>query len=343
MIGKRATLLGLAVGGCLSAGTVLAQTCGYTGTVKFAGSDWASATFHTAVARTILEKGYGCKTESIPGSTQPLLNALARGDVHILMELWKANNEEIWGKMERTGRAVETKGVSIQGAIQGWWVPRYLVEGDSKRGIKAAAPGLKSVTDLPRYKHLFRDPVEPSKGRFYNCKLGWICERMNTKKLQAYKLTPYYTNFQSGSGAGLAAAIASAYRRGRPIFFYYWGPTWVLGKYDLVMLEEPPYNKTKWDALEQAKSGKGMAATAYPKIRVTIAANKRFADAAPSIISFLNRYLMTDAMVNKALVFMRENKDRTGRKTAMDFLKRNPGVWTRWVPAAVAARVKGAL
>ena len=311
--------------------------------IKFAGNDWASNSFHVAVASHILTKGYGCKVTSVPGTTQPLLNAVAKGDVDINMELWKDNNVEIWDKMEKSGRAVETKGVSIQGAIQAWWVPRYLVEGDAKRGIKAQAPGLRAVSDLPKYKALFKDPEQPSKGRFYNCKLGWNCEKVNSRKLEAYGLLDHYTNFRPGSGAALDAAIASAYKRGRPIVFYYWGPTWVLGKYDLVRLKEPAYDKAAWEVLDKAKSGAGLKACAYPDIRVTIAVNKAFADAAPALIGFLDKYRMQDDLVNKALVYMRETKDKTGAKAAREFLRKHPALWQAWVPAEVAAKVKASL
>jgi glycine betaine/proline transport system substrate-binding protein len=323
--------------------SLAAGRCEVERPIRFAGNDWASNSFHVAVASHILMKGYGCKVASVPGTTQPLLNALAKGDIDVNMELWKDNNVEIWEKMEQSGRVLETKGVSIQGAVQAWWVPRYLVEGDVKRGIEAQAPALRAVADLPQYKALFTDPEEPSKGRFYNCKLGWNCERVNTRKLEAYGLLEHFTNFRPGSGAALDAAIDSAYKRGRPILFFYWGPTWVLGKYDLVRLEEPAYDKAIWETLDKAESGAGLNATAYPAVRVSIAVNKAFAEAAPSIIRFFDRYRMQDGVVNEALVFMREKKDRTGAKAARRFLREHAALWKHWVPAEIAVKVKASL
>ncbi|WP_205508360.1 glycine betaine ABC transporter substrate-binding protein, partial [Stenotrophomonas indicatrix] len=76
-----------------------------------------------------------------------------------------------------------------------------------QRGIEAKAPELRSVADLPRYKALFRDPEEPAKGRFYNCPTGWTCEIVNSQKLKAYRLQDSYTNFRTGTGPALDAAI----------------------------------------------------------------------------------------------------------------------------------------
>ena len=78
---------------------------------------------------------------------------------------------------------------------------------------------------------------------------GWGAEVINSKKLKAYGLEGEFTNFRPGTGAALSAAIASAYKRKKPVLYYYWGPTWVLGKYDGVMLEEPKYDEKVWDDL----------------------------------------------------------------------------------------------
>lgn len=78
-----------------------------------------------------------------------------------------------------------------------------------------------------------------------------MCEITNTKKLHAYGLADDFVNFRPGSGSAIAAAVESSLRRKRPIVFYYWGPSWLLGKYqdELVMLEEPAYDPVIWERL----------------------------------------------------------------------------------------------
>ena len=44
-------------------------------------------------------------------------------------------------------------------------------------------------------------------------------------------------NFVHGSGETLAASIASAYENKEPWFGFYWGPTSVLGKYPMTLVE----------------------------------------------------------------------------------------------------------
>jgi len=311
-----------------------ALACDVDRPVVFAGMDWQSNAFHTAVAQKVLEAGYNCKTDVLPGTTIPLLQGVAQGDIDVVMEVWKDNVTEVWNRGLRRGQVVEL-GTNFPDAVQGWYVPRYLVEGSD-----ALAPGLKAVSDLPVYKALFVDPEEPQKGRFYNCIAGWNCEVINSAKLKAYGLDDYFTNFRPGTGAALAAAIASAFIREKPIVTYYWGPTWVLGKYDMVMLDEPLYETEVFTAL--ATSDDPVRATAYPVVEVVIGANRRFAEQAPTIIAFLKRYETDAALVSGALAYMEETAG-TAEDAADHFLSTRFDLWSSWVDEPTASRIRESL
>jgi glycine betaine/proline transport system substrate-binding protein len=316
-----------------------ATACEVDHPVVFAGLDWDSNAFHTAVAQRIVRDGFGCRVDLVPGSTIPLHNGMARGDIHVMMEVWKSNTPPSWTRGVAAGTLVEL-GVNFPDATQGWFVPRYLVEGP-----KAAAPGLRSVADLPRHKALFRDPEEPGKGRFLNCIAGWQCELTNTKKLHAYGLTKDFTNFRPGTGAALDAAILSALKRRRPVLFYYWGPTWLLGQIgpDVVMLEEPPHDARRWEALMALKDPTAATdATAYPVVEVVVGANRAFAGRAPAIAEFLGRYRTSAALVSEALAYMQRTRGGVDA-AARHFLRTRPEVWKAWLPPEAAARVQAAL
>lgn len=88
-----AMVAGLVVATAAHTGPAFAEEpeCDLDRPMVFAGLDWDSAQFHNEVARYILEEGYGCRTDAIPGSTMSMLAAMARGDVDVTMEIWKAN------------------------------------------------------------------------------------------------------------------------------------------------------------------------------------------------------------------------------------------------------------
>lgn len=309
--------------------------------VVFAGLDWDSNSFNNGIAAFILENGYGCDTESIPGSTIPLLNGMIRGDIDITMEMWIPNVKDAWDAAEADGTVREV-GTSYPDATQAWYVPKYLVEGDD-----APAAGLTSVSELPDYAGVFEDPEEPGKGRFYNCILGWGCEVINTKKLRAYGLTESYTNFRPGTGGALASAIEAAILREEPILFYYWGPTWVLGKVgdQVTPLEEPAYDETAWTALDSMAVEDVTAdteATAYPTISVSIAVNSEFGDAAPTITEFLGKYALDAQTISTGLAYM-QDESASADEAAEWWMQNNVETWTGWLPAEVAEKVKAAL
>jgi glycine betaine/proline transport system substrate-binding protein len=329
----------LALAGTLVSPSAHAQRCEFDRRIVFAGLDWDSNAFHTAVAQRILRDGYGCQVDAIPGSTIPLINGMARGDIHLIMEVWKSNQPPSWTEGVASGKLVEVA-VNFPDATQGWYVPRYLVE-----GANAPAKGLKSVADLPKFKALFADPEEPAKGRFLNCPAGWQCEVFNSKKLAAYGLNGSFVNFRPGTGAALDAAITSAVKRKRPVLFYYWGPTWLMGQLgaQLVLLHEPAYDPSTWQALSDAKAPADVkAATAYPTVQVVIGARKDFLDQAPAIHQFLRNYRTSAQLVSEALAYMQQSKG-SADDAARHLLQTHEDRWRAWVPADVAARVKARL
>ncbi|MEM0909139.1 MAG: ABC transporter substrate-binding protein [Pseudomonadota bacterium] len=327
------TLMGALVAASFAAPAAQAA-CPIDDTIMFGGLDYGSAAFHTAVARSILEEGYGCETDVIPGTTLVLNQGLARGDVDLLMEVWTGNPAQTFLDAEAEGK-VTRLGTTFPDAVEGWFVPRYLVDGDD-----AAAKGLTSVSQLSEFKELFRDPEDPDKGRFYNCVVGWQCEVVNSKKLIAYGLEDDYSNIRPGAGAALEAAVESAYLRGKPVLFYHWAPTWLIGKYDFVMLDEPTYDKATWD--EMMASDAPGAATAYPKTAVIIGANTEFTGQSDVLTTFLNNYGMTSADTSQALAYMRE-ADATPEAAAQEFLRERKDVWGAWVPSDIADKVSSSL
>tara|TARA_R110002020_G_scaffold15140_32_gene53400 strand:+ start:144 stop:1163 length:1020 start_codon:yes stop_codon:yes gene_type:complete len=324
------------VAGTLTAAPALAadDSCDVDRPVMFAGFDYESGSFHTAVAKFIAKEGYGCAVDDLPGSTIPLINGVARGDLDVIMEIWTANPAQAWVDAESRGQVVAL-GTTFPDAVEGWFVPSYMVEGDA-----APTPSLKKVEDLPAYAAEFTDPEEPSKGRFYNCPAGWQCEIVNSKKLEAYGLTDSYTNFRPGTGAALAAAVNSAYLRKKPVLFYYWAPTALMGQHAFERLEEPEFNREIWDAMMESEAPD--AATAYPVSKVIIGANKKFSESAPNLTAFLTAYTTTSDLTSKALADMEANGGDADQ-AAKTFLKANEDVWTKWVPASVAEKVKAAL
>jgi glycine betaine/proline transport system substrate-binding protein len=293
---------------------------------------WDSVQVHNRIAGFILENGYGYTVQYTPGNTIALFAGTARGDVDINMEVWVENQQAAVDKELAAGTVLDL-GSNFPDSWQGWLVPTYVIKGDPKRGIKAMAPDLKSISDMPKYWELFKDPEDPSKGRFYSCIPGWECEKINEKKFNAYGLDKYYNIFLPGSDPALSGSMAAAYKKGNPWFGYYWAPTWPLGKYDMTPIEEPPYSDALWSK---------NYACAYPSVRVNIFVNAGLESKAPEVVAFLKNYETTQVIANKFLAYMQDNKANI-EEAALWFLKNYEDLWTGWVPADVAKKVKAAI
>ncbi len=301
--------------------------------LKLADAGWDSIQVHNAIVDFVAQHGYGYPpSEIIPGSSPVTLVGVAEGDIDIHMELWSENYGDTYTDYIASGEVIEVNLV-FDDNYQGWLVPTYMIEGDAERGIEATAPGLKSVYDLAEYWELFEDPEDSSKGRFINSIPGWKCTEHNSIKLETYGLDEYYNDFLTGSDAALSASMVAAYEKGEAWVGYYWAPTWLLGKYDMTLLEEPPFDEEVWDRDRGCE---------YMPVRCTVGVNPSMLEKAPEIVDFLSNYSIHTSDINKILAYM-QNSGADASGAAIYFLKEYESLWTKWVPADVASKVKEAL
>ena len=103
----------------------------------FSDPNWSTALLQNAVARAILEKGYGYETESVAGTTISLMEALIAGETNVTMEIWLPSQQAIWYEATDAGTVV-SPGNSL--ANRAWesafLIPQYTAD---------ANPGLRSV------------------------------------------------------------------------------------------------------------------------------------------------------------------------------------------------------
>lgn len=321
----------------LSVGAVSAAE--HSAPIHFGDITWESGSFITEVLRLIVEKGYGYPTDTLPGSTVSLEAALAKNDIQVIGEEW-AGRSPAWVKAAAEGK-VFGLGDTVKGATEGWWVPEYVIKGDPERGIKALAPELKSVADLPRYKDVFRDPEDPTRGRFLNSPTGWTSEIVNSQKLKAYALNDSFVNFRTGSGAALDAEVASSIKRGRPVLFYYWSPTPLLGRFKLVKLDEPPFDAEAWKTLADANNPNPKGTRSMPA-SLAIGVSAPFKAQYPQLVTFFEKVDLPIDLLNQTLAGMSEKRLQP-RVVAEAFLRDQPQIWKAWVPAEVASQVSNSL
>jgi glycine betaine/proline transport system substrate-binding protein len=312
------------------------------GKARLADFDWNSANVHTGIVQFILEHGYGCEVETTRGSTTPIMAAHYDSQLDVVTELWYDNIVTQYDAVEAEG-IIENIGINTPDSQQAFYVDRNTAE----------KYNIKSVLDMnnPEIAALFTDPENPDMGRMVSCIGGWTCYTINHVKQRVYGLDKFYTNFDPGSSGALAAEIAGAFAKDRPIFTYYWAPTALMGKVDLVRLTEPPYDAACWgammDVVEDIKANgkdvyKPTCATEYKDMSLDKSVLTAWADTHPDETAFLRAYSIPTATVNKLLAFYEGEADGDMELLAMEYLQNN-SEWKSWVSAEVAAKVSGAL
>lgn len=300
--------------------------------IVLAGGEWDSIMFHNGIVKKILEEGYGYEADILTGSTAAVLQGVRQGEIDIFMEVWTGTMKEVYEAGTEAGDLV-TVGTNFSSEANGFHVPTYVIEGDPERGIEPIAPDLRTVEDLKNYAHIFEDPEDPDKGRFYNGPSSWAVKEIMDEKFEGYGLGEMYNNFTSGSEAAMNASIADAYEKGEAWLGYAYSPTATTALYDLTLLEEAPYDEEIYNETRM---------TERPPQDVLIVVHTDFNDEFPDAIEFLSKYKTTPEMTEEGVKYMLENDsaDVSAPKTANWWLSENEDIWTEWVPEEVAEKVK---
>ena len=325
--------------------------------IKFHDGQWETVWLHNAIAMYITDKGYGYPVEELQGTTGTMLVALPEGDLDVNMEIWRQNiidwyNENITaGKIvDLTGTTNEnvpngSKGQILETSAQGFYVPTYMIEGDADRGIAAMAPDLKSISDLPKYKDLFKDPEDPSKGIMVNCIIGWACQKIVRAKWSAYGLYDDYNVMEPGAAGAIDANIKGAYDAGEPVLSYYWEPTQLIDALDMTRLVEPVWNQECQTALDAAVADEPFESTigcAFPESDVHTGVHSSLVGRAPEVVEFLSNVFVGSLPLGD-LTTWRQDNNKEPSDAGIYWLKNNEATWVQWVTADAATKVKAAL
>ena len=299
--------------------------------ITFADVGWDSIRFHNAVAGTIAEELWDYSWSEIAGTTPVTHQGLLSGQIDAHMEIWTANIATYDDDLAND--RLQELGTNFDDNYQGVYVPRYVIEGDPERGIEASAPDLKYIWDLKDYPDVFPDADNPGMGRMYGAIPGWEVDEILHRKFMHYGFDENFIYFRPGSDSALSAAITSAIDRGEPIAAYYWEPTWLLGMYDMVLLEDEPYNPDTYLDGE----------TELPAVDVNIGVSNKFKEEGnEEVITFLSNYRTSSQLTSEALAYMQE----TGAdyiETAKWFLNENSELLDQWLSADDAQTMKDIL
>ena len=333
---KRILISALVILGFTSFSNVANASCG---SLVIAEQNWASAELMANVDKVILEEGYGCEVELVPGATMPTFTSMNdKGTPDMNPEQWANAVYEPLKVAVKEKRIFVANGAPITGLGEGWWLTPGSIE---------KHPELKGMTALQILERpdLFPYKEDPSKGAFVGCPAGWGCQLANANLFVAYEMEKKgWKLIDPGSAAGLDGTISKASDSGKPWFGYYWNPTSMVGKYGLIPVDFGVEfaGRDNWDNCIMKPAGECASPkqTAWTKSEVNSLITKSFKEkAGKGPTKYVEKRTYPGEVMNGMLVYMADNQAK-GSDAAVEFLVRYPDVWTKWVPADVADKIR---
>lgn len=330
-MGNRRCLAGLLVVASLIFGSnnASATECG---DVSIASMSWSSAQVIAEIDKIILTAGYGCNAELSTAETMPAFQSmLETGKPEVVPELWiNAVRVELEAAVAR-GQLTVAAEVLSDGGEEGWWIPKYLAE---------ARPDIKSAADALAHPELFSVVEDEATGAVHSCPAGWGCQISSGNIFRAYDAEAKgFRLVDPGSAGGLDASIAKAYENESGWLGYYWAPTSLLGRYEMVKLDMGEHDKVHWDSCTAIADCPAPKPNAWPTSDVFSVVTQEFSDRAGPAMDYLATRQWDNSTVNKLLIWISDNQ-ASGAEAAKYFLENHEDVWSRWVVSEVFEKVK---
>ncbi len=304
--------------------------CEYeTDEITLGEGDWESNEFHNQITRFIIEYGYGIDVNIDTVDTALLVQGLREGTIHVNMEMWGDNIPTFQDDLDQG--YYEIVSVNFDDNYQGLYIPQYLAEQHE---------GLRTIQDLPEYKHLFPDPEvsnwdpEVHQAVVHGGPSGWAVTNFLQTKFENEDLYPglveHFVFRPSESTTLLNTTMLSAYEDEEPWVGYNWEPTWILGQLDMLLLED----EYEYDA----DTGAGNP----PTQDVTVVVTADFESDYPEIHAFLSNYETSSAITADGLAYM-QTEDASTEEAARWWLREYEDLWSNWVTEDAHTAIMDAL
>lgn len=287
-------------------------------TINLGVTDWTGARLNVAIAEQLIERRLGYPVEPVEvRDFGDMIDDLERGELDAVLELWPSS------LLESEQEAIDAAGLAdlgelgVEGKI-GWYVPRYVVDG--------GVDGLGPITDWsaladPEVAAAFASPSTDPRGRFLGTDPAY--DQVDEQLIEALGL-PFDVEY-SGSDEATEALVAEAVGAGRPIVLYWWSPTALVARYDLVNLPLPERTP---GCVAEAESG-GPIRCDYPVDRLVKLGAPDLATDVPDVHRFLSALRLTTEE-QLVLIGQVDGGGRTVDGAAAAWIEANPARWEPW-------------
>lgn len=292
------------------------------GEIVLAQMNWSNQQVNTEIARRVLTSmGADVTVQALDDTA--VFAAMAKTDNMVDMVVWRPTAQRFWDEYVTGQKSVVKVGETGYDTVEGWYVPTYVIEGDPQRGIEPACPGLPDYRALNECAATFATPTTGGQARYLSGDPAWEENYGDTQRIENLGLN--VKKEYAGSEASLVAEFKRALDRGEPILGLMWNPHMLFAKYDLTLVEMPPYSKDCWGTTY---------ACAWETASNDIVASAEFPAGHPVAAKFLEAYSLPVGPQNEIMLRI-EEEGLTVEEAVDDWMTANESVWQSWIPTSV--------
>ncbi len=253
--------------------------------------NWAAAEAISYMLETLIERETGLEVDKIASTNPVIFEAMDKGDMDVHPDVWLPNQQNL------TDKFVNERGTVVLSENEYDGFGTYCV-------TRATADklGVKSIFDLtdPEIAKQF-DTDGDGKGEIWVGASGWAGTAIDTVRLTSYGVGETFKLLEMDETLAIAR-IKEAATTGQPFATLCFAPHMMFQLTDLVQLEQPPYDESKWTMVQPTEDPnwleKSSITVANPPLKIQIAFAKRIEEESPRAAEILRGVQLDTETVN---------------------------------------------
>ena len=201
--------------------------------------NWPSVAMTADILKVVIEDNYGLEVELQNGTNPVVFEAMDGGSMHVHPEVWLPNQSNLHNTFVKEKGTVSMNPNGVP-AFQGMCVTKATAD---KTGIKALA----DLSDPDMAANF--DSDGDGMGEVWIGASGWASTNVEKVRAKSYGYDATMNLLEMDETLAMAE-VDSAVAKGDNIVFFCYTPNHVFALHDLVILEEPDYDESKWTMIQ---------------------------------------------------------------------------------------------
>ena len=201
--------------------------------------NWPSVAMTADILKVVIEDNFGLEVELQNGTNPVVFEAMDGGSMHVHPEVWLPNQSNLHNTFVKEKGTVSMNPNGVP-AFQGMCVTKATAD---KTGIKALA----DLSDPDMAANF--DSDGDGMGEVWIGASGWASTNVEKVRAKSYGYDATMNLLEMDETLAMAE-VDSAVAKGDNIVFFCYTPNHVFALHELVILEEPPYDASKWKMVQ---------------------------------------------------------------------------------------------